>query len=262
MSPRGITFRECICNFTVLFNVLLLIFTIQLQTSNITIYRGMCSYRYKGSLVEWICSLQEESDIVAILHLLGALDLPALRAGSQNVPEERLRTLPTGTLGDLNEPRPLKGVCAEAPPNYFPLVDLQCFTLVPWSDWRWSQSPAVIWGWMGFSLWNRHVKKEQKKKFRPFLSVWLVSLTVAPLACCVSHWAESETRLPGASQLPGRSASELGLRGLKNKEQVASSRLHYASSAKIFAAGARYVCQFPRMRRWYQGWGCRTGAWN
>lgn len=131
MSPRGITFRECICNFTVLFNVLLLIFTIQLQTSNITIYRGMCSYRYKGSLVEWICSLQEESDIVAILHLLGALDLPALRAGSQNVPEERLRTLPTGTLGDLNEPRPLKGVCAEAPPNYFPLVDLQCFTLVP-----------------------------------------------------------------------------------------------------------------------------------
>lgn len=63
----------------------------------------------------------------------------------------------------------------------------------------------------------------------------------------VSHWAESETRLQEASQLPRPRASELGLRGLKNKEQVASSRLHNASSANLFAAGARYVCQFLRI---------------
>lgn len=58
---------------------------------------------------------------------------------------------------------------------------------------------------------------------------------------CVSHWAESETRLQEASQLPRPRASELGLRGLKNKEQVASSRLHNASSANLFAAWGQ-VC--------------------
>lgn len=115
-------------------------------------------------------------------------------------------------------------------------------------------------------LYEIDMLRRSKKKKVQAISQCMVGFTdccaFRNIPCCVSHWAESETRLPGASQLPGRSASELGLRGLKNKEQVASSRLHYASSAKIFAAGARYVCQFPRMRRWYQGWGCRTGARN
>lgn len=182
---------------------------------------------------------------------MGTLDLLSLCAGSQNVPNAcDWERSPPRKLDELNQAKRVhwNRVCAEAPPNHFHW--LICIVLLC-SHHLIGGKPkqSLVPGWA--FLQEINTVKTSKKVIRHFSFYgWFYRLLRLSLPCSVSHRAESDT-IPHGASTDETALSELGLRGLKNSEQVAS-RVGYTTRIlrihSLLMPGMLF--RFQGLRRW------------